>query len=349
MLGHAGLYFLGLTYLLDAEERLPIGAVACGLLGAGVAPVATILIALTLLLADRSAGRGRWIAVGLLAVAVGIRLLGDYELYRYTSTPLDFARFPTFLGYCLLGMAPLTGWFFAGLRYLSYKVRRGEQAGRLLATGLGLSLLAQSLLLPLLLAFVAGKQMQLYFRADVRYPWADFVKTGSVLHLIGAFIGAFLALAGGAIAFPGEGFRASLGAVAAYWIFSLFGVLGVFGERRDFALGGSLMAGLLATLFFWVQVYPYFELERRWPQQLVKDLDATLGAGAQVRVNAQEAEGEGVLSSAVPYLLRAGFVVDPVEGAALRVVEVGDSTVVLSPVVEGRVVFGRKRFGVEGE
>ena len=346
LLGHTGLYFLGLLYLLDTEsKRPPVAAVACGLLGAVVAPVATILIALALLLADRSTGRGRWIAVGLLVACVGSRLLGDYELFRYTSTPLELGRFGRFLGYCLLGSAPIIGWLFAGLRDLVYKVRRGEQAGRLLAVGLGLSLLAQSLLFPLLLAFVAGKQMQLYFRSDIRYPWGNYVKTGSVLHLITAFIGAFLALAGGAIAFPGAGFRAGLGMVAAYWIFSLFGVLGIFGERRDFALGGSLLSGLLAALFFWVQVYPYFELERAWPKQLVRQLEGSLGAGAQVQVDAQS-EDASALSVAVPYLLRAGFRVDPVDGPELRAVELEDSTVVLSPEVDGRIVFGRRRFGL---
>ena len=97
---------------------------------------------------------------------------------------------------------------------------------------------------PLLLALLAGKQMQLYFKAE-NYPWRDWARGGAVVHLVFAFVAAFAILLFGGISFSGEGFRAALGMAAAYWIFSLLGVIGLYGEKRDFALGGSLLAGVV--------------------------------------------------------------------------------------------------------
>ena len=277
----------------------------------------------------------------LLSLPLVILLLqgnqGIRSYWFWGGRPLAYLAF---LGYSILSFLPITGWFLAGVRDLIYKVRRGEQAARLYTAGLFISFITQSLVFPLLLALLAGKQMQLYFRAE-NYPWRDWARGGAVVHLVFAFVGAFVALLFGGISFSGEGFRAALGMAAAYWIFSLLGVIGLYGEKRDFALGGSLLAGLLGVLFFWVQVYPYLETERDWPTELVDQLEVPLPVYVP--------EGDA-FSVARPSLRRAGVPIAADSATAdfiLRSWPIIDSTGTATYVSPGRVVVTRRMFGLE--
>jgi hypothetical protein len=150
-----------------------------------------------------------------------------------------------------------------------------------------------------------------YFRPN--YPWRDWVRGGATLHLIFAAIGAVLVLLGGFVQFQGAGFRAALGMVAAYWMFSLFGVIGLYGNRRDWSLGGTLLAGTLAVLFFWTQVYPYFEPDRNWPEELAQKMRSEgIPPGTVINITSAAAtELERVGSAAAPDLQRAGYAVQP--------------------------------------
>lgn len=305
LLGQSGMFWTVLLYTLG-EDRTKLPAFACfSLVAAVAAPVSTLLLAMALVVltvfqrTEYSWQLPAGIAAGLACVVLvvqGPQGAGTYWFYgQEDSRVLDL------LYYGLLGMLPLAGWLVAGIRDLIYKARKFEPFSMILGIALVVTLLAQSLLFMFLLAYVTGKQMQLYFH-EPRYPWKDYVKSVSVLHLVLAFIAAFLALAGGAVAFPGEGFRAALGMAAAYWIFSLLAVLGIFGERRDFAIGGSILSGLLTVLFFWVQVYPYLEAERAWPNEL---LARTRVPVSTVMLPDEAVESE--LSTALPYFIGAGW------------------------------------------
>jgi len=344
LLGQAGFLWTILLAGADREKNYLLPAGIFLLLGAIAAPLSTLVFGLATILAARvlMGGGKQWLTLlTLLAVPLVVLILqgnqGIRSYWFWGQQPLGYLKF---LGLTFLGMAPLSGWLFGGVRDLVYKIKKGEQASKLLGAGLAIGFVTQSLVFPLLLALLAGKQMRLYFREE-NYPWNDWVRSGATVHLVLAFVAAVLAMGGIGIAFPGDGFRAALGMAAAYWIFSLFGVLGLYGERRDFALGGSVLAGMLGVLFFWVQVYPYFEVKRSWPQRLVKQMEMQL----PTYVPQDEA-----LSSALPYLRRAGVVVVRDSTLAdLRLLSwpTADTVSTAAIEVDGRVIFERRTFGVK--
>ncbi|MEZ4986229.1 MAG: hypothetical protein R2795_14515 [Saprospiraceae bacterium] len=172
-----------------------------------------------------------------------------------------------------LGLLPFLGFTVAGFRDLVYKWKKGEEQARLLAVALLAGWLMQSLLFSFVLIFLSARQLDHYFKQG-GYPWRDWVKTVQVLHLVSVFMAAILVLIGGYVTFQAEGYRAVLGATAGYWMFSFLAVIGLYGVRRDYVLGGITLAGVLTMLFFWVQVYPYIELQRNWPQRLLTALPA---------------------------------------------------------------------------
>lgn len=287
--------------------------------GLWLAPLSTAVLAVGLAaFAEWRKSEYRPRVVGAVALLAGLALshLGpevvpssSYWFFSYHETVLgDYSRL---LSYSLLGCLPFIGFTLAGLRDMAFQARRGEELSQLLATTLLLSWLAQSLLFTVILLLLTGRQLVNYFKPN--YPWRDWVRGGATLHLIFAAIGAVLVLLGGFVQFQGAGFRAALGMVAAYWIFSLAGVIGLYGDRRDWSLGGSLLAGTLAVLFFWTQVYPYFEPDRNWPEELAQKMrQAEIPAGTIVDIEgAAETELQRVPSAAAPDLQRAGYAVQP--------------------------------------
>lgn len=343
LLGQSG--FLLTTYLAGADrERNYLLPAAIFLFVAGIAaPVSTLVFGLAVILSARFilGGSKQWLSMLLLlALPLVVLLLqgnqGVRSYWFWGGQPLAYGKF---IGYSLLGFLPITGWLLAGIRDLFFKVSRGEQAGRLLAAGLVISLVTQSLVFPLLLALLAGKQMQLYFR-EQNYPWKDWVRGGATVHLVLAFLGAFVGLLFSGISFPGAGFRAALGMGAAYWIFSLFGVIGLYGDKRDFSLGGALLAGLLGVLFFWVQVYPYFEAERNWANRLSEKMEVKLPTYIPAT---------NELSVARPIFRRAGIPVVADSAAAdfqLLSWPAIDSSVTADIEVKGRILLQRRNYGI---
>ncbi|MEL7250270.1 MAG: hypothetical protein AAFO03_17735 [Bacteroidota bacterium] len=237
-----------------------------------------------------------------------------------------------FFFYGLLGLSPFIGFTLAGLRDLFYKLKRGEELAVLIAVGLFGSLITLSLVFPFLLIFLTAKQLDLYFRAE-NYPWQNWVKTTQVLHLILVFIAVVLALLGGFFQFQTNGFRALLGCSFAYWMFSFVGVIGLYGFRRDYVLGGMTLAGLLALLFFWIQVYPFFHIQRNWPERTATEIQKLEQTPEVVYISAQET----LSLPLAPYLLRNGIaaqVLDsiPAETFHLRLMEPADS--LLQPAIK---------------
>jgi hypothetical protein len=345
LLGHAG---MGWTVLLfgiskDRKKALPFGVFA--LLGAIAAPVSTLLLSLMLVvLAVFERTDYDWTLPAGVGTAISLVVLlvqGPQDASTYWYYGQEDSRVLDLLYYGLLGMLPLAGWVVAGIRDLIFKGKQLEPFSKLIGLGLIATLLAQSLLFMLLLSIVAGKQMQLYF-SEKHYPWKDYVRAAAVIHLVLAFIAVFLVLAGGGLAFPGAGFRAALGMGAAYWIFSLLATLGIYGDRRDFAIGGSILSGVLTALFFWVQVYPYLEVERAWPKELVRQVEPT-------SLNLPDEADASELSSALPYFVREGWTLTEQGGDyELYRYEIGDSTARVGggARVQGRIIARRSGFGL---
>ena len=318
LLMHVILWLSAVRYLKTGPKKtwwlgLPLAA------GVLMAPLSTTILTLGLAaFAEwrKSEYRLRGIAAVTLVGGLALAFLSpevvpssSYWFFSYHETVLgDYRRL---LGYSLLGCLPFIGFTLAGLRDLPFLARRGEEQAQLLAVTLLVSWLAQSLLFTVVLLLLTGKQLVNYFKPN--YPWRDWVRGGATLHLIFAAIGAILVLLGGFIQFQGAGFRAALGMVAAYWIFSLAGVIGLYGNQRDWSLGGCLLAGTLSVLFFWTQVYPYLEPDRNWPRELVQKMrQAEIPAGTVVELEgAAETERQRVASSAAPDLQRAGYPVRP--------------------------------------
>ncbi len=304
LLGHAGMLWSLLLYALANDHKKIYAFGVFVLLGAVAAPVSTLLLSMmVVVLAVFQRTDYAWTVPAAVAVGISCLVLliqGPQGANTYWYYGQEDSRVLDLLYYGLLGTLPLAGWVVAGFRDLIFKARNFEQFSMIVGMAMVVTLLAQSLLLMYLVALLAGKQMQLYFR-EANYPWKDFVRSAAVVHLVVAFIGVFLLLMGGAISFPGEGFRAALGMAAAYWIFSLLSVLGIFGDRRDFAIGGSVLSGMLTVMFFWVQVYPYLEVGRSWPEEL---LSAGIEPGT-LKLPDEAVESE--LSTALPYFRMAGW------------------------------------------
>ncbi|TXF85244.1 hypothetical protein FUA23_20800 [Neolewinella aurantiaca] len=343
LLGQAGFFWTILLAGADKENNHLLPAGIFLLLGGIAAPLSTLVFGLTTIVAARMlmGGGKQWMMLlTLLALPLVVLVLqgnqGVRSYWFWGGQPLAYGKF---IGYTLIGMAPLFGWLMGGIRDLIYKVQRKEQTSQLLAAGIVIGLLTQSLVFPLLLALVAGKQMQLYFREE-HYPWRDWVRGGATLHLIFAFIATVIILSQVGVSFPGPGFRAALGMGAAYWMFSLFSVIGLYGDRRDFAIGGSVLSGLLVTLFFWVQVYPYYEATRDWPTRVARQIEVKLPT--YVPPTAE-------YSNALPYFRRAGIPVDPDSTTAdLQLVSWSPADTLQSAGIEvtGRIVWGKRVFGV---
>lgn len=197
------------------------------------------------------------ILLGFLFYQIGFVQIGQ-EVFA-----LDYfnAPFGKFLAYSLIGMLPFIGFILAGLRELFTKVRKKEELAIIhLAFLLG-GLLAQSMAFQWALVLLVAKHMQAYFVKN--YPYQSFVKTGAVLHLVGFFVLATVAMMSGFQIFRGIGFRAALSVSIIYWIWSFVSVIGLYGQRKDWVWGGVLSSGLLASLIFWLQLNPVLNNERK--------------------------------------------------------------------------------------
>lgn len=288
------LYWRGVSYVMAAVSAL-------------VAPLSTIIFTgvFMLLLFWRHPQGGRLFQGNLLlpvVLAVGLvnqfLVLGNGYVLPMNWSPTG-ASYGVFIALSLLGMLPMAGFVLAGFRDLYFKISKDEELSLILVFGMLAALLAQSSLLYFLLALLAAKQMQLYFLAA--YPWRNWVKTVAILHVVLVCLLLFLLLVTGFFRLEGAGYRAVLGAGLPYWVFSFIGVVGLMAARRDWAIGGTVLAGVAGMLFFWLQLYPSLELSRNWPVRLL----STMSEVPQKTLYLSAEEGFSLPAAA--YFYRAGY------------------------------------------
>ncbi|MCB0571033.1 MAG: hypothetical protein KDC66_14765 [Phaeodactylibacter sp.] len=166
-----------------------------------------------------------------------------------------------------IGLLPFWGFWMAGLWESITRARKGEELARINLGAVIFALLGHSLALQGILALLVAKQWQAYSRPA--YPHKPIVLAGAVLHLVGILFAAILLLIAGFHEFGPVGFRAAAAAAGPYWVLSFVGVVGLLGGRRRYMAGGPVLAGLLVTTFFWLQLNPLLESRRSWPEQLV--------------------------------------------------------------------------------
>ena len=86
-------------------------------------------------------------------------------------------------------------------------------------------------------------------------------------------------------------------------------MIGLYGMRRDYVIGGMTLAGVLGLLFFWVQVYPFLHLQRNWPERMTQQLNK-LEDVPEVYVMTPTYK---TVQPLAPYLLRSGLEVVKVD------------------------------------
>ena len=311
LLGHTGLFLSALLWQRDGRKKYAYFFLLFTLLSALAAPVSSLIFLIGFsLFAYRAKNIERsnefgGAAIGLATAVLLLTQPADGVTYYFLGD-LNFISYRNFLFYGFLGVLPQVGWWLAGQRDWFFRLKKQDELAKSLLPFVVMALMAQSLLLMLLWSLLSAKQMQNYFAE--RYPWKSWVRAGAVLHLIFAFFAAFLGLMAGLAAFRGDGYRAALGMVAAYWIFSLLAVIGLYGLKRDFSIGGTALAGLLLTLFFWTQVYPYLETQRNWPQQVIEAIQPEPGDTYQLLFTDGYEDAAGI---AIPYFKQAGLSIDP--------------------------------------
>lgn len=214
--------------------------------------------------------------------------LAGAALYALGMLSFDFESFVIgfrsgrFLLWNFLGLLPFWGFWMAGLWESLLRARRGEEMARINLGAFIFALLGHSLALQGVLALLIAKQWQGFSQAA--YPHRPLVLAGSVLHLVGALFAAILLMIAAFHEFGPVGFRAGASLAGAYWMLSFVGAIGLLGGNRRYLLGGTALAGLLATTFFCLQINPLVEGRRNRVAQLVEDARGQLEAG-------QSAEG----------------------------------------------------------
>lgn len=168
-----------------------------------------------------------------------------------------------------LGLLPFLGFWMAGLWESFQRARKGEELARISLGAFIFAMLGHSLALQGILALLVAKQWQGAFQSG--YPYKPIVLTGALLHLLGIFFAAILLMIGGFHEFGPLGFRAGVATTGAYWMLSFVGVIGLVGGNRRYVIGGAVLAGLLLTTLFWLQLNPLLESRRNWASRLVQE------------------------------------------------------------------------------
>lgn len=328
LFGHVGLVLATAMQLRSGKEIYKLWMLGFTIVSLLAAPLSTFLMAILLTAIywkNKDIRKVLYAILPICGMVVPIFGLPVHRTYYFWGS-ISISSQGDYLLYALLGVLPQVGWWLAAGRDAVLRFKKGDELIRLLLPFLLVTFLAQSLALFVVLGILVAKQMENYFRQP--YPWISWVRAGAVLHLIFAFFAALLGLFAGLSAFSGEGYRATLGTAAAYWIFSLLGVIGLYGMKRDFAIGGTILSGLLATMFFWTQVYPFIETQRAWPQRAIADLDLPAEGALLLRGDREST------ATALPYLRKLGLDSLPQVGMRYTNFEPDEPQLIIRPIAE---------------
>lgn len=205
----------------------------------------------------------------LIVVAVGGYYAGWVSVDAATFLlPYGLGSYGWYLLAVFGGSMMFLGFYVAGIRDLAWKMKKQEELATIQFIWIIAGLIGQSLSVLALLAFMAAKQMQVYFLE--KYPNRSYVQFGAILHMALVFILALYMMISGFGMFKGLGFRAGLASGGIYWIASLVGLLGLFIKRPSMVFWGVCLSGLLGGLLFWVQWNPLLETKRNIPNRVVE-------------------------------------------------------------------------------
>ncbi len=158
------------------------------------------------------------------------------------------------LAFLLLGIFPWIAFLPAALIHLYKKGHNKEELSIIFGAGLLGALCSYSIVLILILALMLGKQVQTF--PQKIYPYRNWVKTLSILHLILVFFLVLYFILYGITSYEGKGFYAAIVTGGMYWSCALISVIGIFGNRMRFTVGGMAFSGLLFLYFFWSMWLP---------------------------------------------------------------------------------------------
>lgn len=211
-----------------------------------------------------------WIAGVVLAIAFQLAGLLQWqnEWQVFSSNGKDFGKY---LLFNIVGILPFIGFWVGGLRDLMYKLKRGEEMAMIIFVLMIFSILAQSPVLQAAFALMIAKQMLVFY--DERYPFKNWVRATTIIHLIFAFAVSVVLMLGGMAEFGGLGFRSGLIFSFMYWAVGLVGVFGMYGTQRSMLIGGPVASGVLTMFIFWMQLYPLIESKRNVPKRIVEKIE----------------------------------------------------------------------------
>ncbi len=165
-----------------------------------------------------------------------------------------------FIAFSLLAWGLFLGFVLGGIREIMDKLGKKEELSIILVSGLIAALLANAIVLHIVLAVLAGRQLKNYF--DKKYPYESIVKTGAVLHLVFAFAIATVFMIYSFVEFRGPGFRSALALTMLYWMGAFISVIGLYGKNQRYVIIGTVFGGVLSTLIYYVQPAQVLETRR---------------------------------------------------------------------------------------
>ncbi len=236
-------------------------AVLSGIL---IEPVSTIVFTLLLcvffyfLHPNGKVLKNCWGFLLTIPIALGLYFGGIFS-YNFNSLPILNINYQStsILNYftaIIIGILPWFVFFPAALKNMIIRFRKREELAIITCGWLLASIFSFSLATQAILALLIAKQVIGYF--DKNYPYENWVKTTSILHLGFALFAAIYWMIIWWEKYTGDGFRPAMWTSFLYWSGCLVAFLGLYGKNQKSIIVGLTMAGLLTSYLFWSQVFP---------------------------------------------------------------------------------------------
>ena len=219
-------------------------------------------------------GKNIWKLQAYVAVAVALAAVfvvhpsGWWKGYSYFGFPEG--NYLKFLLWSLVGLLPFTGFLLGGLRDIVYKIRKGEEMATIIGALILFGFLGQSFWFVLGLVMLIARQFDAY--AHPNYPFRGWVRTGAVLHLLGAFVVCIVLMLRGITEFGGTGFRMGMLFSIAYWSLGVFSMVGLISNEPkkhwSWYTGGILLSSTLSIFILLMTIVPLLESKVQLSDQM---------------------------------------------------------------------------------